>query len=127
MMQCPCEGANILMYDGTEKMSQDVRKGDMFLGEDGNPCPVLEIPRMAMRPCVEALSITGRTRVSAEHTFTLPKGGYEFAGNTEGQSVRFADGTETVTAVKDIGQQIVYGFIIGGSHSYRVDGFWSLS
>jgi hypothetical protein len=124
---CPCEGAMILMYDGSEKMSQDVRKGEMFLGEDGNPCPVLEVPRMAMRPCVEVKSITGRTRTSADHTFTLPRGGYEFAGNAEGQNVRFGDGVETVTAVKDIGQQIIYIFIIGGSHSYRVDKFWSLS
>jgi hypothetical protein len=124
---CPCEGAMILMYDGTEKMSQDVRKGDFFLGEDGDPCPVLETPVMALRPCVEVRSITGRTRVSSNHTFSLPKGGYEFAGNAETRNVKFGDGVEAVTEVKDIGAQIVYGFIIGGSHTYRADKFWALS
>lgn len=124
---CPCEDALMLMHDGTEMPVQDTRKGMEFRGIDGNPCMLLADPRVVVRDAVEVGTIEGRTRVSVEHTFALPLGGYEFAFKSTALNVRYKDEIATVLETKTIGAQRVYALEIGGSHSYRADGFWSLS
>lgn len=125
--ECPCEDATMLMQDGTEKLIQDLRKGMELRGIDGKPCPLLADPRIVQRQTVEVSTIDGRTKVSAEHTFMLPHGGYEFAFKSTGNSVRVKNEIATVLDVKELGMQDVYVLEIGGSHSYRADGFWALS
>ena len=124
---CPCADAKILMMDGTEMLVQDLRKGMEAKGIDGKPCPLLADPRIVQRDSVEVKTLRDKTRVSVDHTFALPLGGYEFAFKSVALNVRHGDEIATVLEVKEIGAQDVYVLEIGGSHSYRVDGFWSLS
>lgn len=124
---CPCEDANMLMQDGTERLVQDLRKGMELRGIDGKPCVMLADPRIVVRDAVEVGTINGRTRVSVDHTFALPLGGYEFAFKAIALNVRFKDDIATILEIKEIGEQTIYALEIGGSHSYRVDGYWSLS
>lgn len=124
---CPCSDAKMLMHDGTEKLVQDLRKGMELAGIDGKPCPLLADPQVVYREAVEVGTLEGRTRVSVDHTFSLPLGGYEFAFKSNALNVRFKDGIATVMEVKKIGAQDVFQLEIGGSHSYCADNFWSLS
>jgi hypothetical protein len=124
---CPCEDSRILMHDGTEKMVQELRKGMDLRGIDGRPCPLLEDPRVVVREAVKVGTLEGSTKVSADHTFALPYGGYEFAFKSRALNVRVNEEIATVLEVEELGPQTVYVLEIGGSHSYRADGFWALS
>jgi hypothetical protein len=124
---CHCEDSRILMHDGTEKFVQDLRKGMDLRGIDGRACPLLEDPRVVVRQAVKVATLHSSTRVSVEHTFALPLGGYEFAFKSRALNVRFKEEIATVLEVEEIGPQPVYVLEIGGSHSYRGDGFWALS
>jgi hypothetical protein len=126
--KCPCEGGMLLAMDGTEKAVEYWRKGEELKGIDGKPCPLLADPRIVVRDSVEVKSLRNKTRVSSEHTFALPLGGYEFAFKSKALNVRIGnDSIGTVLEVIELGAKDVYVLEIGGSHSYRVDGFWSLS
>lgn len=125
--ECPCEGAMLLGMDSTERPVQDWKKGQELRGIDGRPCVLLEDPRPVVRDCVEVRTLEGKHRCSQDHTFALPSGGYEFAFKSNALNVRFKDAIATVLEVEDIGRQVVYVLEIGGSHSYRADGFWALS
>lgn len=126
---CPCEDAMILQMDGTEKPIQDCKKGEKWQGFDGQPCELLEDPKRIEKDSVRIYAATNSHSCSAEHTFILDGGGYEFAHNALGRLVPFGrkDGYRVISSVEDIGLQAVYYVVIGGSHSYRADGFWSLS
>ena len=126
-VKCPCEGGMLLLHDGREIAVETLRKGDELRGIDGQPCPLLEDPRIVTRPSVEVKVMKGKTRCSSDHTFSLPFGGYEYAFKSAAKNVRYGEDFLTVMGVEEIGEQTVYVLEIGGSHSYRVDGFWSLS
>jgi hypothetical protein len=124
---CPCEGSMILMHDGTERRVETLVKGDELRGIDGKSCELLQDPRSVVRECVEVGLLNGKTLCSQDHTFALPLGGYEFAFKSTAINIRFKDDIATVLTVKEIGREPVYVLEIGGSHSYRGDGFWALS
>lgn len=125
--ECPCEDAVMLMMDGSEKLVQDLRRGMQLRGIDGRPCPLLADPRITVRDSVEVHTLDAKTKVSVDHTFALPSGGYEFAFKADAMNVRYKDATATVMAIIELGALPVYALEIGGSHSYRADGFWALS
>ena len=124
---CPCEGGMLLGMDGKEKAVEFWRKGEELKGIDGKPCPLLADPRVVIRDSVEVKGLRNKTRVSIDHTFALPLGGYEFAFKSTALNVRHGDEVVTIMEVIELGAKDVYVLEIGGSHSYRVDGFWSLS
>lgn len=124
---CPCEDSLILMMDGSEKLVQDLRKGLAVKGIDGKPCPLLADPRVLVRDSVEVHTLDAKTKVSVDHTFALPSGGYEFSFKSDAMNIRYKDATATVMAIIELGALPVYALEIGGSHSYRADGFWALS
>lgn len=124
---CPCEGSLLLGFDGIEKPVQAWDKGQELMGIDGKPCVLLSAPRRILRDSVEIKSLTGRHRCSIDHTFVIPQGGYIFAHSAKAQNVRYEDGITTIMDSDEIGNQPVYVLELGGSHSYRADGFWALS
>jgi len=138
---CPCEGAMILQMDGTEKPIQACKKGDLWQGIDGESCELLEDPAPVGKESVSVTADKFTTRVSDSHTLILASGGYVYAHAAQGKQVTCGRGSPMdqlsrsllpdeylhVATVEPIGIQIVYMVNIGGSHSYRVDGFWSLS
>lgn len=124
---CPCRDATLLMQDDSEAYVQDLRKGMELKGIDGNPCVLLSDPRVVQRDSVEVKTLNAKTRVSVDHTFSLPLGGYEFAFKSAAANIRFRNDIATILEVNDIGPQDVHVLEIGGSHSYCVDGYWSLS
>lgn len=151
---CTCKGSMILQMDGTEKPIEDCKKGDLWQGIDGEPCELLEEPTAIEAECVRLstgenciwisvnptiLSGDGTrysAKVSKTHTPVLACGGYEYAEYCAdklvavGKSLSAPNQVMTaakVESVENIGINTVYSVKIGGSHSYRVDGFWSLS
>lgn len=126
-VKCPVEGSTILLFDGSEIAVEHVITGMLIRGKDGQPCPVLEDPEPILVDAVEVISPVGSVQVSSSHTFSLANGGYEYSPHVAGRSLEFGDSVIEPSDVKSIGQQKVYPLVIGGSHTYRVNGFWSLS
>jgi hypothetical protein len=124
--QCPVEGSLILMFDGSEIPVEEIRSGMNLMGIDGDAVPVLQDPISAVALAVEVRSPAGSTRVSESHTFALVRGGYEYALGAEGKPLWHRLYVATCS-VEPLGEKKVYPLILGGSHSYAVDGFWSLS
>jgi hypothetical protein len=129
---CPAEGAKILLFDGTEKPVEELKSGDVLMGVDGKACPVLEDPSPRVQKVVKVESFVSglKSRVGVMHTFMTLHGGYEFAGQIEGKKVRTGaalrtDAT-TIDKVLPGGTGIVFPLQIGGTHTYRADGFWAL-
>jgi hypothetical protein len=67
-----------------------------------------------------------RTRTSATHAFALPKGGFVVAAKALGKTIVTKDGTSKVVSVQPAGRAKVFNVMTDGSHTYRVDGVWSL-
>jgi hypothetical protein len=132
---CPVEGSLILMHDGTERLVEQLRKGDELRGVDGQPCALLNDPHMSLRSSVELRSGELAHKCSAEHTLMLGFGGYTFAAKAEGKrtlargdgSLSSPAGHSTIELVTDIGRQPIYFLEIDGSHTYRADSFWAMS
>ncbi len=128
---CPCAGSRILMMDGTEKAIEDCHKGDVFKGFDNEPCLLYENPEEIEAECVEVSSGRYKNRVSEDHSYILSRGGYDLASNIQGKRVFFSGtdkySVDIVDSVIPIGKHTVFVIKISGSHSYRVDGIWSLS
>jgi hypothetical protein len=124
---CPVQGSLILLQDGSEIPVENLKAGDELRGIDGKPCPVNSSKAVAAQ-AIELRGSRGLARVSSDHTFMLAEGGYEFSTNSNGKRLLYGDGDSVIIANSlDIGMQTVYVLDIGGSHTYRTDGFWSLS
>lgn len=127
---CPCAGSMIRMADGTDKPIEEVRKGDYVwaLSTSAPPNPVLETPLSTMARSFAISTEGGRKhRGSETHTVALAIGGYGFMPELAGQVVMAESDTDMVTAVEDIGAQVVYPLKLGGSHIYMADGIWVMA
>ena len=126
---CTCKGSMILQMDGTEKPIEDCKAGDLFQGFDGQPCELFEDPEVVNRPCVRLTYESLAHSCSVDHTLMLDGGGYDYACNVRGRRIVWDKKGDhcVISGVRAIGINPVYSVKIGGSHSYRADGFWCLS
>jgi hypothetical protein len=123
---CPAKGSLYLMYDGSEKLVEDLVVGDMLAGIDGDP-EVIEEIQSAISPVLRIQTEDGfTTRNSRVHAFALPIGGFVVAINSLNKTVLTAKGRGKVVAVEWDGEDTVYNVITDGSHTYRADGVWAL-
>lgn len=122
---CPCEGSLIRMADGSDKLVQDLKKGDWVwsMGSLMKPNEVLTDPEEKEQEAWEIVTTDGHVhRGSDTHTLALATGGYVFMPEALSQTLIGEWGRVLVTAVKPIGKQKVYPFKVGGSHCYMADG-----
>lgn len=127
---CPCAGSLIRMADGSDKRVEDLREGDYLwpLSFSAPPNQVLDTPQPQSAHCGVIATEGGRRhRGSETHTIALAIGGYAYLPELAGKTVLAELGTETVLAVEDIGEQIVYPLRLNGSHMYMADGIWVMA
>ena len=123
---CPARGSLYLMADGSEQPVETLTIGSVIEGIDGEPQIVEEI--QSARSLVLKTEISGgfEVRTSPVHAWALPKGGFTVALRAKDKTVLTKNGGATVVLVEPDGMDTVYNIITGGSHTYRVNGVWSL-
>jgi hypothetical protein len=126
-IMCTAEGTLILMFDGTEQHVERIRSGDQLMGIDGQPCFVQSDPESRFTECVEVGVDERKVVVSEAHTFQLERGGYTFASDTLGQKLFTSFDGDAINFAEHVGEKKVFFLDINGSHTYRANGFWSLS
>lgn len=126
-MFCPARGSLILMANGTWCPIEQLHKGDLVAGIDGEPDALKEDPLMTIQKVVEVKTATREAKVSAPHTFVRSKGGYSFALMSLGQDLDMWGSNERVLDVHEL-QELTpcYALLLERSHGYNVQGFWSL-
>lgn len=111
-LMCPAEGSRILMADGKEKPVEQIAEGDQVRGIDGLPQRVLNV-ESEVCPVFRVRRGDLDVRVTGSHAFVLVPGGYERA-------------CDCANSVPD-GEARIFAMFLDGSHTYRANGFWSLS
>lgn len=127
---CPCEGSMIRMADGSEKKVEELREGDFVwaLSTSAPPNRVMKTPAPVLVACSRIKGSSGREhRASNTHTVALALGGYAYMPELKGLTALAELGTELVTEVESIGEELVYPVELNGTHTYMADGFWILS
>lgn len=129
---CPCAGSVIQLASPERIPVERVMKGQSLLamGWTRPPNHVVDHIVAVKQPCFEIVTLSGRRhKASASHTLALATGGYVCMKDALNETVLVVDkgGTDLVTEVTDIGEQLVYPMPIDGSHCYLADGFWILS
>jgi hypothetical protein len=124
---CPVEGSLILMADGEEKFVEELKKNDLVMGIDGEPCFVLRDPQPSYDAAIEISSDKGKCRVSSTHEFMLSRGGYVIAEESHGAIVEWNDESAVISGISLLGRKRIFKLELDGSHTYRTDKYWSLS
>ena len=123
---CPVEGSLYLMADGSEKPVETLKVGDAILGIDYGPEVVEEI-QSGIAETIRVKTEDGLTATtSLTHAYALPKGGFVVAARSLGKVIATQLGSSKVISVEPVSKAWVFNIITGGSHTYRVDGIWSL-
>lgn len=126
MALCPAAGSLYLMADGTEKLVESLRVGELIQGIDGEPENIEEIQVATTQVLRVATSDGFVTRNSRVHAFALPAGGFVVAFHALNKWIRTAKGRGLVVSVEWDGEAEVFNVITDGSHTYRADGVWAL-
>lgn len=125
--QCPAEGSQIRMADYTRKPIEELKKFDLIQGIDGKPDELVEDPQPSVQEVCEVLTTDGKVRVSLTHALVRKAGGYAIAARALGDMVETDWGPRPIIEVKMTGERLVcFHLFLKRSHSYNVDGFWSL-
>ena len=129
---CPCEGSMIRLANDDVLPVELLTKGMKVrqIGWTRPPNTITEEIVPVLQRCVEVKSAQGKVhRCSESHTFALASGGYVHAKDALNEVVLVIDlsGTDIITSVTDIGEQLVYPMAVDGSHCYAADGFWILA
>ncbi len=121
-----CFGADVLvrLWDGGVEVSQDVRVGDVLVGDDGTP-------RTVLSTCSgkDELFVVDQARgmsyvVNSKHTLLFRRRGVEteaVVGDyvaTEGDVAWKAMGEETAFTVTSIGRGVYYGWMVDGNKRF---------
>jgi hypothetical protein len=100
--------------------------GDRILGIDSEPETIEEI-QSTRTHCLRMRTENGFvTRTSPTHAFALPRGGFAVAARALGKVILTEQGPSKVVEVELAGTEWVFNVITDGSHTYSVDGVWSL-
>jgi urease beta subunit len=124
-IMCPVTGSKILMANGKLKNVELLVVGDKVLAIDGSIDTVTALPKPSMQKTVRVSTKNHSCHVSNAHWFDRPVG-YSRADEAEGDNIKTESGTEKVVEVLPLGEQEVWDLTLSPSHSYNVDGFWSL-
>lgn len=125
---CPAEGSRILMSDGSWKPIENLQKGDYVLGADNRPDELIAETQASVQEVCEVHSIKSKVKVSLTHAFIRSQGGYAIAAKCLGDLIETDDSPNTcVVEVKLSGERMIcFHLFLKRSHSYNVEGFWSL-
>jgi hypothetical protein len=123
---CPVEGSMYLMADNTKRPVETLEVGELIAGIDGEPQVIEEI-QSGIAETVLVTTVSGHAvRTSLTHAYALPKGGFVVAAKSLGKTIYTEEGPSKIVKVEPAGKAWVFNIITNGSHTYRVDGVWSL-
>jgi hypothetical protein len=129
-LACPVGDARVVVAEGSDDAIRLVRDLDFQSAMrcyDRSAAVIKELPPSVIRECVEVETQNHyKAEVSVEHTWKTA-GGYVYAGDCLGSIVETLSGPSEIVTVKPTGKKPVFPLVIGGQHSYNVDGIWSLS
>lgn len=126
---CPATNSQILMHDGSWKRVENLEVGDKLLAIDGTFEEVYVAPKPSKPQPILEFEVAGHAcRVSMEHWFVRPGCGYVLAKEMIARRlfVHTLSGVQQVLRCRMIEPEVCWDLTIGPSHSYCVDGFWSL-
>lgn len=122
---CPARGSLYLMADGSEKLVEDLREGDLVAGIEGVSQTIDRIERVAL-PILRVITDNGCVlRNSFTHCYILAKGGFTLAVKALGKTVNTRFGPSQVVSVEGDGIDEVFSVLTDGSHTYQADGVWA--
>jgi hypothetical protein len=114
------------MADDTERPVETLKVGELIIGIDGEPQVIEEI-QSGLADTIRVTTENGFTaRTSLTHAYALPKGGFVVAAHSLGKTISTENGPSKIVDTTYIGKTWVFNIITNGSHTYRVDGIWSL-
>ena len=123
---CPVEGSMYQMADDTERPVETLEVGGLIAGIDGEPQVIEEIQSGIAETVWVATENGHETRTSLTHAYALPKGGFVVAAKSLGKTISTENGPSKIVSVEPAGKAWVFNIITDGSHTYRVNGMWSL-
>ena len=114
------------MADDTERPVETLKVGELIAGIDGEPQVIKEIQSGIAETVWVETENGHETRTSLTHAYALPKGGFVVAVHSLGKTISTENGPSKIVDTTYIGKAWVFNIITNGSHTYRVDGIWSL-
>jgi hypothetical protein len=124
---CPASGSKVLMADGSHKNVEDLRKGDSVRAIDGTVDMLTADPIPGWQDVVTVRTSDFAVCVSKSHWFDRSICGYVLAGDSLSESLRTQKGNQVVSEiVPGAAKERCWDLTLSPSHSYCVDGFWSL-
>lgn len=124
--QCPASGSLVLLEDGSTKNIEDLRAGDILQSKDGTATVLLKDPTPGKQSVLIVKTEQFSVRVSHSHWFDRPSCGYVLAIESIGKLLPTLNGDQKVLDLAHGGQSLCWDLTLDESHSYNVDGFWSL-
>lgn len=101
--------------------------GQELRGVDGEPVRLLFKPERTDQMCFAIRTLNGfELQASGSHTLIRGRGGYVRVEESLGQVVKTVRGNSRVILKQGLATLPVYGLSVSGSHSYEVNGIWSL-
>lgn len=124
---CPVAGMKILMADGSKAAVETLRSGDMVLGIDRKPDELVLVEASAPQRTCKVSTDSHTVQVSLSHSFVRTHGGYTLAKESAEESVKMLEGEQLVLTVTTEAEAVCYRLETRRTHSYCVEGFWSLT
>lgn len=124
---CCVEGTLVRLRSGKTLPIEHLAIGQELRGVDGEPVRLLFKPERTDQMCFAIRTLNGfELQASGSHTLIRGRGGYVRVEESLGQVVKTVRGNSRVILKQGLATLPVYGLSVNGSHSYEVNGIWSL-